>query len=132
MKAKIKNIVIVVVSLAALLLVYFFFFKKSPEPAPLVSSSGNSVYDESALAESQNREIGKDFISVLLNIQNIKLNDRILSDSAFLSLKDSSIVLVSEGNGGRPNPFAPIGFELTTSEGKTQMPVENSSKPEEE
>jgi hypothetical protein len=53
--------------------------------------------------------VAKDFFALLLNVKNIKLDDAILSDPAFLSLRDSSIVLVPDGNEGRPNPFAKFG-----------------------
>ena len=110
MASKIKNIIIFIVIVAVLILIYVFFFKQSPEEDGLISSSGNPVLP-SAAASDQN-SIGKDFLSVLLNIKSIKLDDSIFSDSAFVSLHDSSIELISDGNEGRPNPFAPLGSDI--------------------
>ena len=53
-----------------------------------------------------------DFLTLLLGVKNIKLEDAIFSDPAFQSLRDSSIVLVPDGNEGRPNPFAPLGQDI--------------------
>jgi len=113
MSSKIKNIIIIGVVAIALILGYFFFIKKAPDQAPLVSSSGASAVVD--INGSQTEQIGNDFISVLLNVKNIKLDDSIFLDPAFISLKDSSILLSPTGDEGRPNPFAPIGVEATAA-----------------
>lgn len=109
MNSKIKNIIILVVVAIVLVLVYIFFIKKSPEE-PLTSSSGDAVVLDTDI-NSETSQVSQDFISVLLNIKNIKINDAIFSDEAFVSLKDSTIILIPAGDEGRPNPFAPIGSE---------------------
>ncbi|MBU1727768.1 hypothetical protein KKA39_00405 [Patescibacteria group bacterium] len=114
MFSKIKNIILFLIIVAILILAYFFFFKKAPDEASLVSTSGSSVLPANS-AIDQNSEIGKDFLSILLNVKNIKLDDSIFSDPAFVSLRDSSIILISDGNEGRPNPFAPIGSDITAT-----------------
>jgi hypothetical protein len=130
MASKIKNIILFTVIAAALILAYVFFFKKAPEQAPLVSSSGVPVLP--AVSSDQTSEIGRDFLSVLLNVKNIRLNDSIFSDSAFLSLHDSSILLIPTANEteGRPNPFAPIGSDITaTVTTSTEAPAILQSEP---
>ena len=112
MASKIKNIIIFVIIAAVLILVYVFFFKKAPEETGLVSSPGNTVLPN---IDSDQNSIGKDFLSVLLNVKNIKLDDNIFSDPVFVSLHDSSIELISDGNEGRPNPFAPLGSDIVAT-----------------
>jgi len=56
-------------------------------------------------------EINREFISMLLNLQTINLNDDIFSEPAFQALVDNTVRLNQPGNQGRPNPFAPIGTD---------------------
>lgn len=56
-------------------------------------------------------EINREFISMLLNLQTINLNDNIFSEPAFQALVDNTVRLNQPGNQGRPNPFAPIGTD---------------------
>lgn len=116
---KVRNIIIFVIIAAILALAYIFVIKPQSGPATLVSSTvstttssmpgntnGTTSTDVTAPASAQ------DFLNLLLNVQNIKLDDSIFSDPAFLNLHDSSIVLTQDGHEGRPNPFAPIGTDI--------------------
>jgi hypothetical protein len=114
MASKIKNIIIFIVIAAVLILVYVYFFKSKAPEASLTSTSGSPVLPTTNTADT-NLSIGKDFLTVLLNVKNIKLDDSIFSDLAFSSLHDSSILLIPDGTEGRPNPFAPIGSDITAS-----------------
>lgn len=107
MTPKIKNIIIFVSIGGALLLVYIFFIRSSTPTPTLVSTTGTVSSDASTLAA--NDAITQDFLSLLLNVNNIKLNTSILSDPAFVNLHDSSVPLVPDTNPGRPNPFAQFG-----------------------
>jgi hypothetical protein len=114
MNSKIKNIIISVVVVAVLVLVYIFFIKKGPTDSSALtttSPSGVPVVLDTTSASNTTANISQDFISLLLSVKSIRLDDTILKDPAFLSLRDSSIVLVQDGNEGRINPFAPIGSE---------------------
>jgi hypothetical protein len=106
MSSNIKNIIIFISIAIVLILVYVFFIKQSPEPANLVSVSDNPIS-----VNATGSTLDKDFLPILLNIKNIKLDDSIFSDPAFIVLIDSNVVLVPEGNEGRPNPFASFGVE---------------------
>lgn len=112
-----KNIIIFIAAGAILVLVYVFFIKKSPETSGLVSTSTNPVTPLTTSNDTSSTDaLGtKDFLAILLNVKNIKLDDRIFSDIAFTSLRDSSIVLTADGTEGRANPFAPIGADAPTS-----------------
>ena len=126
MKANIKNIIIGVVAVAVLAGGYFMFIKKAPAEAPLTSSSGIATSEASTATVSP--EIGKDFVTFLLSVKSIKLDDSIFSDPAFLSLKDSSILilLIDSGVMGRPNPFAPIGTDTSSAASSVNLSADNS------
>ena len=88
--------------------------KQTTNDANLVSSSTpiSPISDATGLnSNPQDSPVNQDFLTILLNVKNVKLDDSIFSDPAFNSLRDSSIVLVPDNTEGRPNPFAPIGFE---------------------
>jgi hypothetical protein len=111
----IKNIIIFITIAAAFILIYIFFIKPAPVPENLTSSPSNimlpNIDGSGADANTKNKTslVAKDFLALLLNVKNIKLDDAIFSDIAFGSLHDSSIVLIPDGNEGRPNPFAQFG-----------------------
>lgn len=134
---KLKNILIFT-SIAVIFAVvfYIFFVKSSPEEGNLVVSSPEEtipvpINSTGSLGFSEDKTaIAKDFLSLLLNVRNIKLSDALLSDPAFLNLRDSSIVLVPDGNEGRPNPFAKFGndnFPVSTIPAETTPTVEPNS-----
>jgi hypothetical protein len=50
---------------------------------------------------------GRDFVTQLLAIQNIKFNLQFFSDPVFRGLQDWSRVILPQES-GRPNPFAPL------------------------
>ncbi|MFH1608470.1 MAG: hypothetical protein ABH951_00420 [Patescibacteria group bacterium] len=116
MSSKIKNILIFLGIAVALILVYVLVFKKSPEQPALISTSG-SLVTTTNITEIQEKTstISRDFLAILLSVKNIKIDDSIFSDPAFMSLNDSSIQLISDGNEGRPNPFAPLGTDIFVS-----------------
>ena len=128
MKPNIKNILIGVLMLGVLIVAYFMFIKKAPTDATLTSSSGITTTDQNTDSSTSGLGIGQDFISLLLSVKSIKLNDSIFSDPAFLSLKDSSILLmlVDDGSLGRPNPFAPIGSDIAPASYNSNVSVDNS------
>ncbi len=113
----IKNILIFVAIGAAFVLIYIFFIKPSPDEGALVSSSGDPVVSDDAVVDSANTgttidpNTTQEFLSLLLNVKSIQLDDSIFADPAFISLHDSSIVLLPDGKEGRINPFAPIGSD---------------------
>lgn len=115
---KIKNIIIFVTIAAIFVLIYIFFIKPKPEEGSLVSSTSPVNVNEtvSDTGSTNNTSlIAKDFLTLLLNVKDIKLNDSIFSDPAFNSLRDSSIVLEPDGTEGRPNPFAQFGSEALSA-----------------
>ena len=143
MSSKIKNIILFTVIAAILILVYIFFLKPAPDQQNLVSSSPSATSKALTTASTtidKNSSLTKDFLSVLLNVKNIKLDDTIFLNNAFLNLHDSSITLTPVVDEGRSNPFAPIGSDpvvalpatsvasdsaMTNSDNSTFAPVSN-------
>lgn len=119
MTPKIKNILIFGGIGLVLVLVYVFFLKPAPSQPSLTSTSdttNSSATDATGNSTTDaNSAITQDFLTLLLNVKSITLNDSIFSDPAFNSLQDSSIILTPDGTQGRPNPFAPIGVGDTSS-----------------
>lgn len=112
---------------AALVLVYVFFISKDKTETALISPAPIPVSTQigvSAGTGNQNPKLSQDFLSLLLNVKGIKLNDSILTDSAFGALHDSSILLTPDGTEGRPNPFAPVGSDIIIIP-TIKLPAEN-------
>ncbi|MCE9585476.1 hypothetical protein K8Q94_02545 [Candidatus Nomurabacteria bacterium] len=109
MSSKIKTFIILILVAGSLVSIYVFLMKPNSETAGLVSTVNNTNVQN--ITDSTNIP-GSDFLSLLLNVKNIKLDDSLLKDSIFNNLHDSSIVLVQDGTEGRPNPFAPIGSDV--------------------
>ena len=114
MASKIKNIIIFSGIAIALVLVYIYFIKGDPdESGSFLSAEPNTALpSRGASADSSSFAVTQEFLSLLLNVRSIKIDDSIFSDNAFLSLRDSTILLIPDGNEGRPNPFAPIGSDV--------------------
>lgn len=104
----IKTIVILIVIGAALYFGAQFFMKDDTAPTSgLVSSNGDGalVADDTPGSE----DIGGEFVTLLLNMKTIKLDEGFFQSSSFKALQDFSTSIQPENNQGRINPFAPIG-----------------------
>jgi len=125
----IKNIIIFTTIAAAFILIYIFFIKPAPVQENLTSLPSSTalpnIDGSGADANTENKTslVAKDFLALLLNVKNIKLDDAIFSDIAFDSLHDSSIVLIPDGNEGRPNPFAQFGNDNVVTPVTPIVPV---------
>lgn len=112
---KIKNIIIFLAVGVALVLVYIFFIKpaiSNSNTPPLVSSAGVTPAVQNTAGGEAARTLTQDFLTLLLSVNNIKLDDAIFSDLAFKSLDDPKVTLTPDGSEGRINPFAPIGTDI--------------------
>lgn len=94
-----------------MVLIYVFFIKKDKPESNLVTTTSSVNVEQVAGLSKEDEEIAKNFLSLLLSVKNIKIEDSIFSDPAFVGLRDSSILLSPDGTEGRPNPFAPVGVE---------------------
>ncbi len=113
---KIKNIIIFVAIGAVFAFIYFYFIKsEEPASSPVspIAISSPAVPGKIATPGISSGNVARDFLTLLLSVRSIKLDDTIFADVAFESLDGThSITLVPDGNEGRPNPFAPLGAEV--------------------
>lgn len=109
MKSKLKNIIIFVVIFILAVVAYNAFFKKERDTAPLLTTTGLPAQLGGAPVDQS--VIGRQFLTTLLNISNIRLDDSIFLSNEFNSLRDFSIPIIPPGDEGRLNPFAPFGAE---------------------
>jgi hypothetical protein len=118
-----KKIIIFIVLIGVAVLAFVLLQpKKAPEG---VVSLVNTENQNANTTDS----VGADFLTLLLSVKNIKLEDSIFSDKAFMNLKDSSIVLIPDGTEGRTNPFAPLGQDAVsaTVNSLNSLPVNNAT-----
>ena len=113
MSSTIKTVIGVVVGLVLLAAIYFFATSGSKPAAPsspLQSSTATQSQTQSVIG-SDDAALSDKFLSLLLNIRTIKLDQTIFSSPAFTSLKDFTTTLSADTNPGRVNPFAPINSD---------------------
>lgn len=118
--AKIKKILIFAGIAVAIILVYVFFLRPDATPKPALQSTSSQPSPSAPSAGgTASTKVDKtargDFLTLLLSVKSIKLESAIFENPAFGALEDSSIELVHEGNEGRVNPFAKIGFDETAA-----------------
>jgi len=118
MQSKIKGLIIFVLIAAVLAVGYSLFIKKPKKEASLVSETTSPTAPTSGQDQTSTEEsakLGQDFLNLLFSLKSLNLDGALFETPTFGSLKDSSIILVRDGTEGRPNPFAPIGTENTSS-----------------
>ncbi len=111
MSPQIKNILIFLAIGGAVIAGYLYFMGGDSADTPDLISSGAASPTGTPLVVPDGSAPGSEFLSLLLSVKSIQLNDAIFSNPAFQSLSDSSISLTPDGNEGRPNPFAPLYSE---------------------
>jgi len=129
MTPQIRNIILFGGIGLLLVFVYFTFIKSdsSTESTLVVSPAAGLPYTPSAgLGSNGASSVTSEFLSVLLNIKSIQLDDSIFSEPAFLTLKDSTKILVQDSTEGRPNPFAPIGIDSIPTSGSSSSSSSSS------
>ncbi len=129
-KSLIRNIIIFVVIFILAVAGYELFLKKKPaltgalQTTSGVGSGTQSGASSGTASMSTANAVGGDFLSLLLNIQSIKLDDSILSSKAFTVLQDFNRPIPPDADPGRPNPFAPVGTDsaLVSNQVSTSSP----------
>lgn len=110
-KSSKKSIIIVVVIIILALIAYFYF---SGTP----SDSSSSTLDMQS-PESKDAEVaGARVLSLLNQINSLKIDTAIFNDPTYKSLVDYSVE-IPEQNVGRPNPFAPLSGTVLSVPKKT-------------
>jgi hypothetical protein len=121
MSSIIKTILILIVLAGIGYGIYFYFSKQdtavpvsntaSAPIAPVASTTSQNTNTSSASTTTNSTMSEQDFLTILLSVRKINLNQEIFKEPAFGTLQNSTIELVPDGNEGRPNPFAPIGTD---------------------
>lgn len=119
MNKTIKKIIIGVVVIAFISIVASFFINRDSNTSGNALQSTTTGGTGAPLTQNattnpnllNTENINREFVSMLLNLQSITLNDDIFSEPAFKALVDNTVRLNQPGNQGRPNPFAPIGTD---------------------
>lgn len=112
MNSTTKNILVFVLLVAAAIVAYAVFFRNEPSPSDGLSAVPSFSSDAGEFSAGGS---GDQFLSALLNLQTIRLDDSLFADPSFSSLKDFTIILAQPASVGRPNPFAPIGSTSPSS-----------------
>ena len=124
----VKNIIFFLVFAGLLFLVYYFFTKQEQKDQNL--SLNSSSLDGDLADSSKSDDLTKDFLSLLLGIEDITLDSKIFSDQAFTALNDSSVELQPDNNKGKLNPFAQVNSSifdnLSSEQDLTNKPVETN------
>ena len=100
--AKYKNIALVIIIALAGYSLYSAFFAGRGDRGSLLSTRPG-VSEEDVL-------IGKEFLTTLLELRSLDLDESIFSDESFTALEDFSQE-VEPQPAGRPNPFREIGSD---------------------
>ncbi len=113
MKSKIGKILLFVLILAVLLGAYTFLFpKKTAVPSGTTLGSTTGAAPIAGNTQSQSSQIGREFLTTLLNLKSITLDESIFGSAAFTDLQDFTNPVAKTDPQGRPNPFAPIGVDI--------------------
>ncbi|PIP86707.1 hypothetical protein COV42_02595 [Candidatus Campbellbacteria bacterium CG11_big_fil_rev_8_21_14_0_20_44_21] len=97
-----RNVILAVAIAVLVFFLYKTFLSNSGEKRVLL---GTDSADNDGSAAS-----GREFLTTLLELRSLELDESIFSDRAFVILRDFSRE-VSPQPSGRPNPFAEIGNE---------------------
>ena len=111
------SIIVVVIILAFIAYSYFISGNSSQSSSGISKQSVSSSGTTSATPGTSALDgPGKDFVTQLLAIQNIKFNLDLFNDPVFKGLQNYHQDLVPQ-EAGRPNPFAPLDGTSSISDG---------------
>jgi len=100
---KYKNIILIIVIAVVLFFLYQIFLAGDDD-----LSDTSLLIAQPAVDDIQNAAIGREFLSVLLKLRSLDLDETIFSDRSFVILKDFSQEIKPQPS-GRANPFLQIG-----------------------
>lgn len=109
MNSTTKNILIILGVAALAIAAYAIFARPDAgfESDPLATTEFDTTLAGTA-SDGGSSYVGNSFLTTLLSVRTLRLDDSLFVNPAFQNLKDFTIVLTQPGNEGRPNPFAPI------------------------
>lgn len=102
-----KKISIIVVVIILAFIAYSYLISGNKQSSSGVSKQAVTTTSTASPGSAALDGPGKDFVTQLLAIQNIKFNLDLFNDPVFKGLQDYHRDLVPQDT-GRPNPFAPL------------------------
>jgi hypothetical protein len=75
------------------------------------STGAPKIATTNTVKDAENAAIGQDFLTTLLSVKSISLDESIFTNRAFLLLQDFNRPIPADENPGRTNPFAPLGVD---------------------
>ena len=117
-------ILVALVLIGGGVIAYSSFGKAEPTKGASPLQSSNNGASAPATTTTASTEVSNQFLRLLLSINSISISNELFAKPAYLALVDFSTRLESDGNEGRPNPFAPIGADQTVAAGGT-VPATN-------
>lgn len=128
MSSPVKKIILFIAIFIFAVIGYVVFFGKDDTSDALLTSNNQAIDSNQTVSETS---VGREFLTSLLNIKNIKLNDSIFSNPSFSNLQDFTSQLIEQPS-GRPNPFAPVGSDQNTPSPAVITPSEPSPQVEQQ
>lgn len=126
MNKKLKTILILVVVVVVIgVAASYFLQNKSAPSAPVTSDNPLSASSRAAGVVSSTAPLAPatEFSALLSTIKSISIDTSLFTNASYLSLRDFPITLGTEII-GRPNPFAPIGYDAASSTTTTDTPIQ--------
>lgn len=106
-----RNIIIIAIVVIILGLgAKFFFSGDTTQEIGLSTTTGLPLLNND-MVTTENVGFGSDFLTALLNLKTLRLDDSVFRKESFKGLQDFSEDLIQTEPEGRPNPFAPIGSD---------------------
>lgn len=114
MSSIVKKIIILVVLLAIGGGAYYFYKKSNISFSELSLSAKNvSLPINNLVLPDDSAPVGTDILILANKIKTVTIDPSVFSSPLFAYLKDFSNPLTPEAQ-GRPNPFAPIGLDVSS------------------
>lgn len=89
-------LIIVAIVIVGALALFYFMGGSTPDDGSLLSSDSTG-----------NKQVGSKVLSLLNQIESLKIDTSIFTSAAYQTLVDYSVTIPPQ-NVGRPNPFAPL------------------------
>ncbi|MDD4989014.1 MAG: hypothetical protein PHV42_01120 [Candidatus Pacebacteria bacterium] len=101
-----RTIIIILVIVGLLFLGYWYYGTPPSGSSALLVQTGAGAGDSGQM-------IGQKTIALLRELEKVQIDQSIFSTASFQSLQDFGVEIQPEPI-GRPDPFAPVGFESGT------------------
>jgi hypothetical protein len=128
MKSPLKGILIFIIIVIVIGIGYVYFTRGAQAQGSTsgLTSTGGRATGVAGLAQTDQAgsgtDIGREFLTSLLNLKTLTLSDKLFTNSSFQTLEDFSIAIIPPNDPGRPNPFAPVSGSVVGVNDGTIIP----------